>query len=151
METKSTVPFLRISSSSGIVILQLLLDSVLSFPYSVALSPHRLWPLLRQLAQKELGEKVGFSSKTADSRIRKYEKNIMAPKTEIMTVYTSILTNECSTQVSYTLRLSTLTCLILIITNIQQYELNKDTINDWHTEMFELQYKKDLASTISIR
>ena len=151
METKSTVPFLRISSSSGIVILQLLLDSVLSFPYSVALSPHRLWLLLRQLTQKELGEKVGFSSKTADSRIRKYEKNIMAPKTEIMTVYTSILTNECSTQVSYTLRLSTLTCLILIITNIQQYELNKDTINDWHTEMFELQYKKDLASTISIR
>ena len=151
METKSTVPFLRISSSSGIIILQLLLDSVLSFPYSVALSPHRLWLLLRQLTQKELGEKVGFSSKTADSRIRKYEKNIMAPKTEIMTVYTSILTNECSTQVSYTLRLSTLTCLILIITNIQQYELNKDTINDWHTEMFELQYKKDLASTISIR
>ena len=83
METKSTVPFLRISSSSGIIILQLLLDSVLSIPYSVALSPHRLWPLLRQLAQKELGEKVGFSSKTADSRIRKYEKNIMAPKTEI--------------------------------------------------------------------
>ena len=36
-----------------------------------------------QKAQKELGEKVGFSSKTADSRIRKYEKNIMAPKTEI--------------------------------------------------------------------
>lgn len=59
------------------------MDSVLSFPYSVALSPHRLWPLLRQLAQKELGEKVGFSSKTANSRIRKYEKNIMAPKTEI--------------------------------------------------------------------
>ena len=59
------------------------MDSVLSFPYSVALSPHRLWPLLRQLAQKELGEKVGFSSKTADSRIRKYKKNIMAPKTEI--------------------------------------------------------------------
>ena len=102
--------------------------------------------ILRQLTQKELGEKVGFSSKTADSRIRKYEKNIMAPKTEIMTVYTSILTNECSTQVSYTLRLSTLTCLILIITNIQQYELNKDTMNDWHTEMFELQYKKDLTS-----
>ena len=59
------------------------MDSVLSFPYSVALSPHRLWLLLRQLAQKELGEKVGFSSKTADSRIRKYKKNIMAPKTEI--------------------------------------------------------------------
>ena len=30
--------------------------------------------ILRQLTQKELGEKVGFSSKTADSRIRKYEK-----------------------------------------------------------------------------
>ena len=39
--------------------------------------------ILRQLTQKELGEKVGFSSKTADSRIRKYKKNIMAPKTEI--------------------------------------------------------------------
>ena len=47
--------------------------------------------LLRQLTQKELGEKVGFSSKTADSpgnpkqtlNLRKYEKNIMAPPTGI--------------------------------------------------------------------
>lgn len=76
----------------------------------------------------------------------KFLYTIKTIETYGMTVYTSMLTNECSTQVSYTLRLSTLTCLIPIITNIQQYELNKDTINDWYTEMFELQYKKDLAS-----
>lgn len=76
----------------------------------------------------------------------KFLYTIKTMETYGMTVYTSMLTNEYSTQVSYTLRLSTLTCLIPIITNIQQYELNKDTINDWYTEMFELQYKKDLAS-----
>ena len=38
---------------------------------------------LRELTQRELGQKVGFSSGTEDSRIRKYEKNMMAPKTDI--------------------------------------------------------------------
>lgn len=76
----------------------------------------------------------------------KFLYTIKTIETYGMTVYTSMLTNECGTQVSYTLRLPTLTCLIPIITNIQQYELNKDTINNWYTEMFELQHKKDLAS-----
>ena len=31
---------------------------------------------LRELTQRELGQKVGFSSGTEDSRIRKYEKNM---------------------------------------------------------------------------
>ena len=31
---------------------------------------------LRGLTQRELGQKVGFSAGTEDSRIRKYEKNI---------------------------------------------------------------------------
>ena len=35
------------------------------------------------LTQKDLGIKVGFSAATADSRIRKYEKDIMAPKNDI--------------------------------------------------------------------
>ena len=35
---------------------------------------------LRGLTQRELGQKVGFSAGTEDSRIRKYEKNMMAPK-----------------------------------------------------------------------
>lgn len=39
--------------------------------------------LLRGLSQKELGIKVGFSSDTADTRIRQYEKDAMAPKSEI--------------------------------------------------------------------
>ena len=30
---------------------------------------------LRELTQRELGQKVGFSAGTEDSRIRKYEKN----------------------------------------------------------------------------
>ena len=31
---------------------------------------------LRELTQRELGQKVGFSAGTEDSRIRKYEKNM---------------------------------------------------------------------------
>ncbi len=39
--------------------------------------------LLHDMTQKELGMKIGFSSATADSRIRKYEGDYMAPKSEI--------------------------------------------------------------------
>jgi hypothetical protein len=35
------------------------------------------------MTQKDLGLKAGFSAATADSRIRKYEKDIMAPKDDI--------------------------------------------------------------------
>lgn len=38
---------------------------------------------LKGLTQKELGLMIGFSNATADSRIRKYEKNLMAPKADI--------------------------------------------------------------------
>lgn len=38
---------------------------------------------LRGLTQKALGERVGFSIGTEDSRIRKYEKDMMAPKEDI--------------------------------------------------------------------
>ena len=38
---------------------------------------------LRGLTQKALGERVGFSIGTQDSRIRKYEKDMMAPKEDI--------------------------------------------------------------------
>ena len=31
---------------------------------------------LRELTQRELGQKVGFSAGTEDSRIRKYEKEV---------------------------------------------------------------------------
>lgn len=43
----------------------------------------RKYRQLKGLTQKELGEKIGFSSATADSRIRKYESNLMAPKDDI--------------------------------------------------------------------
>lgn len=39
--------------------------------------------LMRNMTQKDLGLAVGFSAATADSRIRKYEKDIMAPKKDI--------------------------------------------------------------------
>ena len=39
--------------------------------------------LLHDMTQKELGMKIGFSSATADSRIRKYEGDYMTPKLEI--------------------------------------------------------------------
>lgn len=35
------------------------------------------------MTQKEFGMKIGFSASTADSRIRKYEGDVMAPKSEI--------------------------------------------------------------------
>ena len=40
----------------------------------------RKYRKLNGLTQKELGHKVGFSEETADSRIRKYESDLMAPK-----------------------------------------------------------------------
>ena len=43
----------------------------------------RKYRIMNDLTQKELGIKVGFSSATADSRIRKYEKDLMAPKEDI--------------------------------------------------------------------
>ena len=43
----------------------------------------RKYRQLRGLTQKELGLMVGFSESTADSRIRKYECDAMAPKTAI--------------------------------------------------------------------
>lgn len=39
--------------------------------------------LLHDMTQKELGIKIGFSAATADTRIRQYEKDTMAPKSEI--------------------------------------------------------------------
>lgn len=39
--------------------------------------------LMKNWTQKELGIKAGFPSATADSRIRKYEKDVMAPKNDI--------------------------------------------------------------------
>ena len=40
----------------------------------------RKYRILNGLTQKELGLKVGFSEETADSRIREYESDLMAPK-----------------------------------------------------------------------
>jgi len=43
----------------------------------------RKYRTMHDMTQNELGVKIGFSSSTADSRIRKYEANKMAPKEEI--------------------------------------------------------------------
>ena len=43
----------------------------------------RKYRTMNGMTQNELGMKIGFSSATADSRIRKYESNKMAPKEEI--------------------------------------------------------------------
>ncbi len=45
----------------------------------------RKYRLLNDMSQKELGMMVGFSEATADSRMRKYESDAMAPKAEIRT------------------------------------------------------------------
>lgn len=46
---------------------------------------------LKAWTQKDLGLKIGFSAATADSRIRKYEKDIMAPKDDIRNKLSSVL------------------------------------------------------------
>lgn len=43
----------------------------------------RKYRTMKGLTQQELGLKVGFSAATADSRIRKYERDVMAPKDDI--------------------------------------------------------------------
>ena len=43
----------------------------------------RKYRKLKGLSQKELGLMAGFSEATADSRIRKYESDAMAPKAAI--------------------------------------------------------------------
>lgn len=43
----------------------------------------RKYRLLNDMSQKELGMKAGFSAATADSRMRKYESDAMAPKADI--------------------------------------------------------------------
>ena len=43
----------------------------------------RKYRSMKGLTQKQLGQEVGFSSATADSRIRKYESDIMSPKSDI--------------------------------------------------------------------
>jgi transcriptional regulator with XRE-family HTH domain len=43
----------------------------------------RKYRQLHDMSQKELGMKVGFSAATADSRMRKYESDAMAPKADI--------------------------------------------------------------------
>ena len=43
----------------------------------------RKYRTLKGMTQKELGIAVGFSAATADSRIRKYESDIMAPKNDM--------------------------------------------------------------------
>lgn len=56
----------------------------------------RKYRMLKGWTQKELGLKVGFSAATADSRIRKYEKDLMAPKEEIRTRLAAVLDVDLS-------------------------------------------------------
>ena len=43
----------------------------------------RKYRIMNELTQKDLGLMVGFSAATADSRIRKYERDLMAPKEDM--------------------------------------------------------------------
>ena len=43
----------------------------------------RKYRIMNDLTQKDLGIMAGFSAATADSRIRKYERDLMAPKDDI--------------------------------------------------------------------
>ena len=51
----------------------------------------RKYRKLNGLTQKELGLKIGFSQETADSRIRKYESDLMAPKSTIRNKIAQVL------------------------------------------------------------
>lgn len=47
--------------------------------------------LLNKLTQRELGQMIGFTANTEASRVRKYEADIMAPKSDILTTIASVL------------------------------------------------------------
>ena len=51
----------------------------------------RRYRILRGLNQKELGVMVGFSDSTADSRIRKYENDIIKPKEDLRLKISNVL------------------------------------------------------------
>ena len=51
----------------------------------------RKYRQLNDMSQKELGMKAGFSAATADSRMRKYESGVMAPKADIRSKIASAL------------------------------------------------------------
>ena len=51
----------------------------------------RRYRILRGLNQKELGVMVGFSDSTADSRIRKYENDIIKPKEDLRLKMSNVL------------------------------------------------------------
>ena len=56
----------------------------------------RKYRSLNNLTQKELGMAIGFSAATADSRIRKYERDVMAPKHDIRLKLASVLDIDIS-------------------------------------------------------
>ncbi len=57
-----------------------------------------------------------------------------------------MLTDERGTQISYTLRLSSLMAISPIIIKIQEYESNRDEMTDWDSKMFEMQYEEYLKN-----
>ena len=56
----------------------------------------RKYRSLNNMTQKELGMAIGFSAATADSRIRKYERDVMAPKHDIRLKLASVLDIDIS-------------------------------------------------------
>ena len=56
----------------------------------------RKYRSLKNMTQKELGLAIGFSGATADSRIRKYERDVMAPKQDIRAKLAEVLDVDIS-------------------------------------------------------
>ncbi|MCR5756175.1 MAG: helix-turn-helix domain-containing protein [Acetatifactor sp.] len=52
--------------------------------------------LLKDMTQHDLGRALGFSDATADSRVRKYERDVMAPKEDIRSKLAKILDADMS-------------------------------------------------------
>ena len=62
-----------------------------------------------------------------------------------MPVTTTMLTNEKGTQISYCLRLSSLSGMYSTIIKLQAYE-HEEGKNDWDIQMFEKQFEADLKT-----
>ena len=99
------------------------------------------------MTQKELGLAIGFSGATADSRIRKYERDVMAPKQDIRARLAEVLDVDISALSENDIRNEEDIMQTLFIYE-EMYGMEIDRDDDKTTLIFD-NHDKDLAKLTS--
>ena len=102
---------------------------------------------LKNMTQKELGLAIGFSGATADSRIRKYERDVMAPKQDIRARLAEVLDVDISALSENDIRNEEDIMQTLFIFE-EMYGMEIDRDDDKTTLIFD-NHDKDLAKLTS--